>query len=127
MNIKKHIKSSYIYILSFLVSFLILVIGYMINGIFPGSEKNIFISDMGAQYVGFYSYLRYLGQGFNTIMYQTMGALGGGYFGTWAYYSSDPINFLVLLFDPLRLADALYFLTLFKVSLCGVTVALYLK
>lgn len=127
MNIKKHIKSSYIYILSFLVSFLILVIGYMINGIFPGSEKNIFISDMGAQYVGFYSYLRYLGQGFNTIMYQTMGALGGGYFGTWAYYSSDPINFLVLLFDPLRLADALYFLTLFKVSLCGVTFALYLK
>ena len=127
MKTGKLIKSSYIYIAAFIITFLILVIAYMANGIFPGSEKNIFVSDMGAQYVGFYSYLRYLGQGFNTVMYQTMGALGGGYFGTWAYYSSDPINLVVLLFDPLRLADAIYYLTLIKISLCSVTFALYLK
>ena len=127
MKIDKLLKRSYIYIASFIIPFLVLVIAFMINGIFPGSEKNIFISDMGAQYVGFYSYLRTIGNGFNSIMYQTMGALGGGYFGTWAYYSSDPLNLVVLLFDPLRLADAIYFLTLFKISLCGVSFSLYLK
>ncbi len=127
MKIKNLLKSSYVYISAFVITFLFLVLAFMFNGIFPGSEKNIFISDMGAQYVGFYSYLRYMGDGFNSIMYQTMGTLGGGYFGTSAYYSSDPINLVVLLFDPMRLADAIYFLTLLKISLCSVTFALYVK
>ena len=127
MNLKKIYKRSKIYLLSFCIPFVVMIIAYMINGIFPGSEKTTFISDMGAQYVGFYSYLRYIGQGFNTIMYQTMGALGGGYFGTWAYYTSDPLCLMVLLFDPVRLSDAIYFLTIIKISLCGTAFSLFLK
>ena len=127
MSIKTIFKRSYIYIASFAIPFVILGIAYMVNGIYPGSEKNIFISDMGGQYIGFYSYLRYVGIGYNNIMFQTLGGLGGGYFGTWAYYTSDPLGLLVLLFDPAKLSDAFYFLTLFKVSLCGLTFSLYLK
>ena len=127
MKIKKLFDKTYIYAASFIIPFIILAVSYMINGIFPGSEKNIFISDMGGQYIGFFSYLRYIGLGYNNIMYQTLGALGGGYFGTWAYYTSDPLDLIVLLFDPLRLSDAIYFLTLIKISLCGFTFACFLK
>ena len=127
MKTGKALNKSFIYIASFFIPLFILVIAYMINGIYPGSEKNIFISDLGGQYIGFFSYLRNMGVGFNNVMYQTFGALGGGYFGTWAYYTSDPLDLIVLLFDPLRLADAIYCLTLIKISLCGVTFALFLK
>lgn len=127
MKTGKQSNKSYIYIASFLIPLFILVIAYMINGIYPGSEKDIFISDLGGQYIGFFSYLRNMGVGFNNIMYQTFGGLGGGYYGTWAYYTSDPLDLIVLLFDPLRLTDAIYYLTLIKISLCGVTFALYLK
>lgn len=116
-----------IYILSFIIPFFVLVIAYMINGIFPGSEKSILISDMGGQYIGFFMYPRYLGTGYNNIMFQTMCSLGGGYFGTWAYYTSDPLNVILLLFDPLLLPDAIYFLTLLKISLCGLTFAVFIK
>lgn len=127
MKYRKLLEKTYIYIITFCIPFLIMVIAYGINGIYPGSDKTIFVSDMGAQYVGFYSYLHYMGTGYNNIMYQTMGALGGGYFGTWAYYTSDPLSLIVLLFDPIRLSDAIYFLTLIKISLCSLSFAIFLK
>ena len=127
MKKRKLAEKIYIYILAFCIPFLIMVIAYGINGIYPGSAKTIFVSDMGAQYVSFYSFLRYMGTGYNNIMYQTMGALGGGYFGTWAYYTSDPLSVIVLFFDQIRLSDAFYFLTLIKISLCSVTFSIFLK
>ncbi len=127
MKFRNIVNKSYIYFLSFIIPFLVLVTAYMINGIFPGSEKSVLISDMGGQYIGFFLFPRYMGIGYNNIMFQTMCSLGGGYFGTWAYYTSDPLNTFLLLFDPLLLPDAIYFLTLLKISLCGLTFSLFLK
>ena len=125
--IKDFCKRTYIYFIVFIIPFIVLVFSYLINGIFPGSEKNLFISDLGGQYIGFFSYIRSVGIGYNNIMFQTLGGLGGGFFGTFAYYISDPLDLIVLLFDQLRLSDAIYYLTLIKISLCGVTFALFVK
>lgn len=118
---------SILYILSFCVTAIILIIAFALNGIYPSSEKSIFIYDMGAQYASFYSYLHHLGKGYNTVFFQTLSALGGSYFGTWAYYTASPLSLFVLLFDPSELQNAIYFLTLIKISLSAVSFSIFVR
>ena len=124
---KRTIKMANGYLLSVILPAIILMLSYFLNGVYPGSEKSILIFDMGAQYASFYSYLHQLGDGFNTLMYQTVSALGGGFYGTWAYYISDPLSFIVLLFGRSGLPLALYILTVLKISLCGLSFSVYIK
>ncbi len=116
-----------LYILSFFVTAIILFIAFALNGIYPSSEKSIFIYDMGAQYASFFSYLHHLGEGYNTVFYQTLSALGGDYYGTWAYYTASPLSLFVLLFDPSELQEAIYYLTLIKVSLSAVSFSVFVR
>ena len=127
MKIKKIIIKSYIYLLSFLLPASVLVFSLFCDGIHPGSEKTILIYDLGGQIVSFLSYFRHIGYGFNNIMYQTLSGMGGGYFGTWAYYTSNPINFLFMFVSDKSIPDAVYFLIVSKVSLCGLSMLLFLK
>ncbi len=47
--------------LSFALSVILAVVAFGICGIYPGSDKTIFIFDMGSQYAAFFSYLHQLG------------------------------------------------------------------
>lgn len=123
----KKLKKQYEYCLSFFITALIIVFAFAVNGIYPGSDKSILIFDLGAQYVSFFSYLFQLGSGYNTLMFQTVSSLGGGFFGTWAYYLADPLSFIVLLFGRSNLPLALYFLTILKLSLCSLSFSIYCK
>lgn len=123
----KYLKFLYEPVISFAVSLIILIIAFAMNGIYPGSDKSIFIYDMQAQYAAFFSYLYHLGEGYNSLMYQTLSGFGGGYFAVWAYYTSSPLSWLVLLFDPGKLPDTIYYLTVFKISLCATSFSIYLK
>ena len=112
---------------AFLLPALLMAYAFYKNGIYPGSDMTLLIYDMDAQYVSFFGYLHNLGKGYNNLMYQTLSGMNGSYFGTWAYYTASPLSFLVLLFDLSKLPDALYFLTLIKISLCGLTFFIYSK
>ncbi len=113
--------------LSFALSVVLAIAAFGVCGIYPGSEKTIFIFDMGSQYAAFFSYLHQIGDGYNSIFYQTLSGLGGSYFGTWAYYTASPLSLIVLLFDISDLPDAVYFLTIIKLGLCGFSFSLYVK
>ncbi len=56
-----------------------------------------------------------------------LSGLGGSYFGTWAYYTASPLSLIVLLFDNANLPDAIYYLTIIKLGLCGFTFSLFIK
>lgn len=113
--------------ISFAITFFISFMAFAVNGIYPGSDKTILIFDMGSQYVSLFSYLRYIGTGYNSLMYQTLSAFGGGFYGTWAYYLSSPLSWIVLLFDPSKITDALLCILFIKLSLSSLTFSLFLK
>ncbi len=123
----KYLKYAFEPVVSFALSLIVLIVAFAMNGIYPGSEKTILIYDMQAQYAAFFSYLYHLGEGYNSLMFQTLSGFGGGYFAVWAYYTSSPLSWLVLAFDPGKLPDTIYYLTIFKISLCAVSFSLYLK
>ena len=125
---KKIIIHNFIlYLLSLLLPGIITATALFFNGIFWGSTKTILIYDMGQQYASFLYYFHHLGDGFNNLMYQTLSGMGGGYYGTWAYYTLSPISLLILLFDLDQLPDAIYLITLIKIALSGLTMSFYLK
>ena len=111
--------------LSFLLSLTVCAFAYAFNGIFPGSSKSIMIYDLESQYVAFYSYLKSLITDNNSFFFQFYSALGGNFFGLWAYYLSSPFNFIILLFDENNLPDALYFLTVIKISFSAISFSVY--
>ena len=112
---------------SFFLTVIVLFFAFYLNGIYPGSEKSILIYDMGAQYVSFFSYLHNIGEGCNSLMFQTLSALGGGYFGSWAYYTASPLSWLIILFDQSDIQTGIYFLTILKISLCALSFSIYLR
>ena len=120
---KKHIC---VLLLSFLIPFLSMFVCYISNGIFPGGNKTPLFFDLRSQYFAFYAYLKQLGHGFNGLMYQTMSGLGGGYFGTWAYYTGNPLSFIVCLFSDTYLPYAVSLIILIKIGLCGLSFSIFL-
>lgn len=116
-----------LYLLAFILPSVITATALFLNGIFWGSEKTILIYDMGQQYASFLYYYNHIGDGFNNLMYQSLSGMGGGYYGTWAYYTASPISLLILFFNIENLPDAIYLITLIKISLSGLTMSFYLK
>ncbi|WP_290033433.1 YfhO family protein [Ligilactobacillus cholophilus] len=109
-----------------LISFampVIIMLGYFIyRKMFPFGSSSILTVDMGQQYVDFYSYFRNtLLHHFSELFYSFQNTLGGGMWGTWAYYLFSPFN-LILLFTPGRwLTFGIMLVTLLKVGFSGWT------
>ena len=94
-------------------------------GMYPFGEQSVLIMDMSGQYVEFLAGLKHLRS--PADMYFNWGkVLGGNYSGVFAYYASSPLSFLTV-FCPDQYMDAgLLFLTVLKIGLCGLTMALFL-
>ncbi|MBO4908204.1 MAG: YfhO family protein [Lachnospiraceae bacterium] len=121
------IKKEKANILAMIVTLVISVLAFAYNGIYFGSDKLILIFDMGSQYAPLFSYLRHIGEGYNSIFYQTYSGFGGGFYGNWAYYLASPFSWIVLLFDQASLPDAIYLITILKITLCSLTFSIFIK
>ncbi len=126
MKLYNHkVTSILFYFFSLLAPAIAMALAFYCNGIYPGSDVTLLIYDMDAQYVSFFGYLHNIGNGYNTLMFQTLSGMGGSFFGTWAYYLASPLSLIVLFFDKANLPDAIYFITLIKISLCGLSFYIY--
>ena len=114
------------YLLSFLIPMIVVVLAYLNQGIYPGSTNTILIYDMRAQLLALYGYLSERGPGFDNLFYSMSGALGGGFYGTLALYIS-PTDLIYSLIPVRYLPDAVYLMTVIKVSLCGLTCSIFLR
>ncbi|MBP5702526.1 MAG: YfhO family protein [Lachnospiraceae bacterium] len=114
-----------VYILCFIIPLLIAFFAFFNVGIYPGSENLLLTYDLKTQLLPLYSYISNGGPGFDNLLYSMYGCLGSGFFGTLALYIS-PFDFLYL-FVPVRyLPDAILFMVLFKIGLCGLFCSVFL-
>ena len=109
--------------LAFFIPLAILILFYLITGI--GTENTFLVSDMQAQYVALFKYLREFS--FSDCFYLLNKGLGGGMFGTITYYLSSPLNFIIYLFPKSNVFLAIITLITLKISLSGLTMYTYLK
>ncbi len=114
-------------LLSFAIPVFVASAAFFSVGIYPGSSLTLLTYDLRFQLLPFYGYLSNGGgPGFDNFLYSMSGGLGGGFFGTLALYIS-PFD-LIYSFIPLSyLADAVYFMIIAKIGLCGLAFSYYLR
>ena len=105
--------------LTFFLTFLAMTSVFMINMIVPFGNRNIFTSDLGAQYGPYLVGLKQaLTSGESLLYSQTLG-LGGNTMGMFAYYLSSPLNLIVLLFPTEKIQSMATILIMLKLSFAG--------
>jgi len=125
---KKRIWNNSIFIcaLSALISIVFCAVVWAFLGFYPGSYRTLLNSDMESQYVSFFESLRSVISGENSIFYNWSLYFGNNYLGHYAYYLASPWSWFLLLWKTKELPTAIYFMSLIKIGLCGLTFSIFL-
>lgn len=106
---------------SLLLPVVILAFAYFSIGIYPGSARSLLASDSFTQYANFHAAFHNLLHGEQSVFYTWSGSLGLNNWAFMAYYLNGLFTFFVYFFDNSRMPDTLYFLTLLKFGMMGVS------
>ena len=120
---KNHIT---IYIFSFLLTLLVVIIGAIAGGFSPFGEKSVLVASNNSVYLThYYELYDYFKSSGHTLLSNT---LGGGYdiSTLFTYKISDPTNFLILLFDRASIPAVLNILYIIKVAFAGLSMSILL-
>ncbi|MFD1550041.1 YfhO family protein [Levilactobacillus fuyuanensis] len=109
---------------AFLVPVLIMTIYFAYRHMEPFGSSSLLTVDLGQQYIDFFAYMRRaILQDHSSFFYSFSNALGGEMLGTWAYYLLSPLNWILLFFSGTSLTIGVYFLTVIKYGLAGLSFA----
>lgn len=126
-RIKGFLTDNRIVLLSFLIPVLIMMLGFIVMGIYPFGDNQIAVIDMYHQYVPFLSELQYKLQEGGNLFYTWNGAGGSNFWNLIAYYGASPLNLLLVLFPKKLVVEGVTVILLLKVGLSGSFMAVYLR
>ena len=117
-----------IYYRSFFLSFGLMILVYGSIGAWPFFGKaSVLTLDMNAQYVYFFSNLRSIICGEESLIYSWCRALGGEFLGIYTYYLASPLSWIVALFPSANITDAIWLMLVIKIGLFGLTMSIFLN
>ncbi len=124
-KIKSNIRS--IYLLSFLIPVIIMLMVYATSEIYPCGDKTLLFRDLRGQYVSYFSAFRNALLGDGNLLYSFTKEMGGNMFGLTAYYIMSPFNIILALFPKEMITESILVITLLKIGACGLTLSIFLK
>lgn len=117
---KKNIKT-------FCITIGIILLSFLLLGIYPFGNNSIVVIDSNTQYVTFLSYLRTILLGQNDFKYTMSATLGQNFIPLLGYYLMSIFNILVIFFKPENMKILITILMVIKLGLCSVTMQYYLE
>lgn len=120
------IKQRYM-ITAFLVPFLIMMSACIAAGFYPFGDNQMAVIDMYHQYVPFLGELQHKLQTGGSLLYSWNGAAGTNFVSLMAYYTSSPLNILLVLVPQAWLMEAVSVIVFMKMGFAGMFMAVYLK
>lgn len=117
-------KSKIIF-LSGVITLLIILCIYAISGFAPFGTKTLAVMDANIQYVDFFSYLKDVISGENSIAYSFGKSLGGSNVAVFSYYLSSPFNLLLLLFSNSNIYTFFNIVVALKITLASIAFAYF--
>ena len=123
----KSIFRNYTYIITFLLPAFLLAIIFVLWHVYPFGGHSILMGDQYTQYIQFYNHFYDVIKGNGSLLYSWEAGMGLNFWGTFTYYLSSPISFVVLLFDRDHLPEAFILMTLLKIGLSGLMMCIYLS
>ncbi|MBO5111602.1 MAG: YfhO family protein [Clostridia bacterium] len=112
--------------LAFLIPFVLMTLIYAGMDVWPFGRHSILMLDMNGQYIYFFEQFRDIILGKGNLLYSFERAMGGEFFGIFAYYISSPFSFVTLLFPQRMITEAVFLMMVLKCASCGLTFGYYL-
>lgn len=114
-------------LLAGIIAIIIMGIVFYIQGITPFGNHNLLISDMGGQYLSFFTAYRHAILTHSFQLYSFSQSLGGNALPTIAYYLLSPFNLVILLFPAANIPTGLSVLIMLKIAAIAVTMTIFLQ
>lgn len=112
---------------AFCLPVILMLLAFLVMGIYPAGENQIAVIDMYHQYVPFLGELQSKLQSGGSLFYTWNGAGGSNFWNLLAYYSASPLNLILVLFPKKFLMEGVTLILLLKIGLAGSTMAVYLR
>lgn len=118
---KKH-ESGFNLFLCWFLPALMLLLYYIMRGVYPFGNSTILTGDLGRQYIDFFKYYKEtLLNDPSAFTYSFEKSLGGEMIGTWSYYLMSPFNLILLLFPERLFSVGIWLMVLLKGSLSSLS------
>lgn len=112
---------------AFCLPVILMLLAFLVMGIYPAGENQIAVIDMYHQYVPFLGELQSKLQSGGSLFYTWNGAGGSNFWNLLAYYGASPLNLILVLFPKKFLMEGVTLILLLKIGLAGSTMAVYLR
>ena len=123
----KFIKKQKYILSTFGISFLIMMIGFIVLGLYPFGKSQIMVIDSWHQYYPFLQELHEKLQHGDSLFYSWNMGLGSNFLLVMAYYAFSPIYLLSVIFPREYLREFMMLATAIKIALAGSFFAIYLR
>jgi uncharacterized membrane protein YfhO len=124
-RIAKLQKDNLVYLLSFIIPVLIMLVLYISRGIYPFGDSAYLVRDMYHQYAPFFSeFTEKLKHG-GSLAYSWNIGMGVNFTALYAYYLASPLNWILIFFPPHSMMEIMNILIVLKLGLCGWSFSYY--
>lgn len=114
-------------IASFLLPVIIMVMIFVVKGIFPFGELCFLRTDMYHQYAPFFSEFQYKLTHGGSLLYSWDVGMGVNFSALYAYYLASPFNWLLILCPKSLIIEFMTCQIVLKMGLCGLLMTYYLR
>ena len=113
--------------LSFAVPFGVMLLCFVLGGLWPFGDRQVLAHDMWHQYYPFFVSFREKLRSGGSLQYLREAGMGIGYLPLYAYYLSSPLYLLSVLVPASLLREFFALLVLTKIGLAGLFFAVFLR
>lgn len=118
--------TAFVYTLSFFIPVAILILIYILRGIYPFGSECFLRSDMYHQYAPFLAEFQNKLKTGGSLTYSWSIGMGVNFTALYAYYLATPINWIFLILPQSILIEMMSVILILKVGLSGVTFSHYI-
>lgn len=114
-------------ILAFLLPVFVMLVLFIINGIYPFGDRCFLSADLYHQYMPFFSEFLHKIRAGESLNFSFHVGIGSNFLALFVYYLASPLNAFALLVPEQFLIEFISCLTVLKIGLCGLTCCIYLQ
>lgn len=126
VNIKKFMRKPAL-VLSFLLPTAIMLVLFVIVGIYPFGDRTFLSADLYHQYMPFFSELMHKVREGESLNFSFNLGIGSNFLALFVYYLASPFHILALLVPEAYLSEFIGYMVVLKVGFCGLTCCIYLR
>lgn len=114
-------------VLAFFVPAFIMLVLFIIRGIYPFGDLSFLFSDMYHQYMPFLSEFVHKIKAGEGLSYSYNVGIGSNFLALYVYYVASPFNWLVFLLPESLIMEFMSYLVILRIGLMGLTFSIYLR